>query len=298
MDIWEANSVSAAYTPHTCTVTGQYRCTGTSCGIQPANRYGGVCDPDGCDFNSYRMGDTTFYGPGMVIDTTQTFTVVTQFITSDGTATGTLSEIKRYYVQGGKLIPNSFSNFAGFGPYNSITDAMCTAKATLFGDSTGFETKGGLAAMGNSLATGMVLVLSLWDDYAVNMLWLDSDYPTTKAATSPGVARGTCATSSGAPAAVEAASPNAFVTYANIKWGDINSTYTGTTTSTTGTVHTTTTTGTVHTTTTTAHTTTTTGSSSCSAHWGQCAGMTYTGPTCCVSPYTCTFSNPWYSQCL
>jgi cellulose 1,4-beta-cellobiosidase len=187
MDIWEANSVAAAYTPHTCTVSGQTRCTGATCGIQPANRYGGVCDPDGCDFNSYRMGDTTFYGPGMVVDTTQTFTVVTQFITSDGTATGTLSEIRRYYVQNGKVIPNSQTNFPNFGPYNSITDAFCTAKATLFGDSTGFETKGGLAEMGTSLATGMVLVMSIWDDYAVNMLWLDSDYPTTSSVTAPGL---------------------------------------------------------------------------------------------------------------
>ena len=28
-----------------------------------------------------------------------------------------------------------------------------------------------------SLDRGHVLVMSLWDDYSVNMLWLDSDYP-------------------------------------------------------------------------------------------------------------------------
>ncbi|KAK4459476.1 glycoside hydrolase superfamily [Cladorrhinum samala] len=32
--------------------------------------------------------------------------------------------------------------------------------------------------------------------------------------------------------------------------------------------------------------------------WGQCGGNGYTGPTKCQSPYTCTYSNPWYSQCL
>jgi len=32
--------------------------------------------------------------------------------------------------------------------------------------------------------------------------------------------------------------------------------------------------------------------------WGQCGGMQWTGPTTCVSGSTCTFSNPWYSQCL
>ncbi|KAK0714411.1 glycosyl hydrolase family 62-domain-containing protein [Apiosordaria backusii] len=32
--------------------------------------------------------------------------------------------------------------------------------------------------------------------------------------------------------------------------------------------------------------------------WGQCGGQGYTGPTSCESPYTCTASNQWYSQCL
>ncbi|CAA7258583.1 unnamed protein product [Cyclocybe aegerita] len=33
-------------------------------------------------------------------------------------------------------------------------------------------------------------------------------------------------------------------------------------------------------------------------HYGQCGGSGYTGPTTCQSPYTCQFSNDWYSQCL
>ncbi|KAL2261663.1 hypothetical protein VTK26DRAFT_3655 [Humicola hyalothermophila] len=32
--------------------------------------------------------------------------------------------------------------------------------------------------------------------------------------------------------------------------------------------------------------------------WGQCGGNGYTGPTECESPYTCTYQNDWYSQCL
>ncbi|KAM3088347.1 hypothetical protein ACMFMG_002400 [Clarireedia jacksonii] len=32
--------------------------------------------------------------------------------------------------------------------------------------------------------------------------------------------------------------------------------------------------------------------------WGQCGGSGYTGATVCVSPYTCTYSNAYYSQCL
>ena len=57
------------------------------------------------------------------------------------------------------------------------------------------------------------------------MLWLDSDYPTTDSPSSPGVARGTCATSSGVPANVESQNANAAVTYSNIKFGALNSTY-------------------------------------------------------------------------
>lgn len=64
MDIWEANSLATAITPHMCTVDGQYRCNGTECGDTSAHqRYLGVCDKDGCDLNPYRAGDTTFYGP-------------------------------------------------------------------------------------------------------------------------------------------------------------------------------------------------------------------------------------------
>ncbi|KAJ7065492.1 glycosyl hydrolase family 61-domain-containing protein [Mycena amicta] len=32
--------------------------------------------------------------------------------------------------------------------------------------------------------------------------------------------------------------------------------------------------------------------------YGQCGGSTYTGATVCVSPFTCTALNPFYSQCL
>ena len=37
---------------------------------------------------------------------------------------------------------------------------------------------------------------------------------------------------------------------------------------------------------------------SCAARWGQCAGQGWTGPACCVSGTTCTYSNDWYSQCI
>ncbi|KAF8878799.1 cellobiohydrolase I-II [Gymnopilus junonius] len=206
MDIWEANSISAAVTPHPCTVQGQTSCTGDdACAV--SSRYTSVCDPDGCDFNSFRMGNTTFLGPDMIVDTTKPFTVVTQFLTDDGHP-----ELSRQH-------PGLST------AYNSITTDFCNDQKAVFGDTTDFQTKGGLGNMGEAFASGMVLVLSLWDDYAVNMLWLDSDYPTTADPTSPGVARGTCSTDSGVPATIETSDASASVVYSNIKFGDLNSTY-------------------------------------------------------------------------
>ncbi|HEY4012867.1 MAG TPA: hypothetical protein VGM06_06000, partial [Polyangiaceae bacterium] len=34
----------------------------------------------------------------------------------------------------------------------------------------------------------------------------------------------------------------------------------------------------------------------CSALYGQCGGLNWTGATCCTAS-TCTFQNPYYSQC-
>jgi cellulose 1,4-beta-cellobiosidase len=216
MDVWEANSISAAVTPHPCSTLGQSTCTGTTC--SEANSTQGTCDQAGCDFNSYRMGNTTFYGPGLTVDTKQKITVVTQFVGSP------ITSIKRFYVQNGKVIPNSNSNIAGVTG-NSISDSFCAAQKTAFGDTNTFASKGGMAGMSESAAAGMVLVMSIWDDYAANMLWLDAPYPPTKAASSPGVTRGTCSASSGVPSQVESASPNSQVVYSNIKFGPIGSTF-------------------------------------------------------------------------
>lgn len=326
MDIWEANSISAAYTPHPCTGITQTRCeTAAACGPS------GLCDKAGCDFNSYRMGNTTFYGPGDTIDSTKPMTVVTEFITDDGTTTGTLTQIKRLYVQNGIVYQNSVSDIPGVSG-NSLSDSFCTAQKTAFGDTNTFASHGGMAAMGDAWAKGMVLVvcvdtcslhnnmlttsqMSLWDDYAVNMLWLDSDYPTTANPSKPGVARGTCSTSSGKPAEVESQYGSASVTFSNIKTGPIGSTYSGTpgggtgtggssssssvgssTTKTSSTETSTTTTKTSSTATTT--TTSSGGNGGTAQHWGQCGGQGWTGPTICASPYSCTYSNPYYSQCL
>ena len=216
--------MGAAVTPHVCSVQGQTRCSGNDCG-DGDNRYGGICDKDGCDFNSWRMGDQTFLGPGKTVNTNSKFTVVTQFLTNNNQTSGTLSEIRRLYVQNGKVIANSNTNIPGMATFNSITDDFCNAQKTMFGDNNIFERMGGLATMGDAFDTGMALVMSIWDDHDVNMLWLDSDYPTDVPATNPGVSRGPCATNSGAPTTIENQNAGASVQFSNIKFGPIGSTY-------------------------------------------------------------------------
>ncbi|KAL4998261.1 putative 1,4-beta-D-glucan cellobiohydrolase A [Aspergillus recurvatus] len=220
MDIWEANSISAAYTPHPCDSVEQTMCEGDACGgTYSDDRYAGTCDPDGCDFNSYRMGNTSFYGPGGIVDTSSKFTVVTQFI-ADG---GSLSEIKRFYVQNGEVIPNSESNISGVEG-NSITSEFCTAQKSAFGDDDIFAQHGGLSAMGDA-ASAMVLILSIWDDHHSSMMWLDSSYPTDADPSQPGVARGTCEHGAGDPDVVESQHADASVTFSNIKFGPVGSTF-------------------------------------------------------------------------
>jgi len=77
--------------------------------------------------------------------------------------------------------------------------------------------------MGAAMKRGMVLVMSLWDDHESDMLWLDSTYPVNK--TGAGGPRGSCATSSGDPDQLENNDPSAYVKYANVKVGEIGSTF-------------------------------------------------------------------------
>jgi len=135
MDIWEANSMANAYTPHPCDITGQLRCEGTECGDNDRDeRYDGVCDKDGCDINPYRMGNRKFFGRGSEyeVNTLKPITVVTQFLTTDGTDDGDLSEIVRFYVQDGSVIESPSSTILGPDDTDSITDAFCRAKKTPF----------------------------------------------------------------------------------------------------------------------------------------------------------------------
>ena len=227
LDIWEANKISTQMTVHGCSTQGPYRCDGIECGDNDkGERFKGVCDKDGCDYNPYRVGSTSFYGPGsnFALDTTKPMTVVTQFITDDGTDTGSLVEMKRFYIQDGKRIENPA---VSYGSFTSLTDNMCTTQKKLFGDTDDFTPKGGMKGMGEAMGRGMTLVLSLWDDDEVGMIWLDATDPAPKAGEKPkkGAPRGTCSQDSGKPSIVEKDHPHASVVYSNIRYGEINSTF-------------------------------------------------------------------------
>merc|ERR1712110_492944 len=151
-------------------------------------------------------------------------TVVTQFLTNDQTDDGSLSEIKRFYVQNDKVIGNPMAKVGNIPPFNSVTQDTCDKQKEFFGEKNSFIDKGGMQNMGESLGRGMVLVMSLWDDHAAHMLWLDASYPPSLQG-KPGYERGPCSLDSGVPSDVESQHPNSKVVFSNIKYGAINSTF-------------------------------------------------------------------------
>jgi len=185
-----------------------------------------VCDKDGCDINPYRMGNKKFFGRGVEyeVNTLKPVTVVTQFLTTDGTDDGELSEMRRFYVQEGRVIQSPTSTILGPNNTDSITDKFCHAKKTLFGDVNDYAKKGGSAAMGESLDRGHVMAISLWDDVEVNMLWLDSAYPLDKPENTPGVRRGDCPGGvESTPTYVRQNYPDGWVSFQNAFVGPIGS---------------------------------------------------------------------------
>lgn len=186
MDILESNSRAAAFTPHPCADDGS------------------DCDKGGCEFNPYSQGYEDYWAPNSsaVLDTSKPFTVITQFITDDGTTTGTLSEIKRIYQQDGVTLPSAISASTG----DSINATWC---ASVDGSATEF---GNLVTMGEALGRGMVLAFSIWNDDSQYMNWLDAG------------SNGPCSTTEGNPALIQANDPGAHVVFSSIAWGDIGST--------------------------------------------------------------------------
>jgi len=227
IDLWEANNKAMAFTMHACATPNdsQYRCEGTDCGDNGADRFKGVCDKNGCDMQSYRLGEKQFWGAGsdFAIDSSQPVTVTTQFITDDNTDSGTIVEVKQIYTQNGKTIEHPMYTVNGH-QHNTISDEFCADWTAETQDGTNFLEKGGMKAVDTIFEKGGVLVMSLWDDHYANMLWLDSTYPVDGTCDQPGVCRGPCDVTSGDPKDVEKALADATVKFSDIKYGPIGST--------------------------------------------------------------------------
>ncbi|CAA9960417.1 hypothetical protein CFE70_003838 [Pyrenophora teres f. teres 0-1] len=194
MDIWEANKAATQIAPHTCSKSSIFGCTGDECGAS------GLCDKNGCGDNPYNQRKSPeFYGPSKKVDTTKPFTVVTQFPAKDGV----LQAIVRKYVQNGKVIENAMMNL-------TMDQAFCNAQGA-----TMYNKLGGHKGMGDALARGMVLAMSIWWDKSGGMNWLDSG------------AAGPCSATEGFPAEIIKVEPKPTVTFSSIKWGEIGSTFKG-----------------------------------------------------------------------
>jgi len=232
VDIWEANSINNAFTLHPCFTEGAVRCEGVDCGDNvnadgESDRYKGICDKDGCDFHNWRFWNKSYYGPSdeFAVDTSRPFTIVTQFPTVDGTDTGDILEMRRVYVQDGKVIPNAFSNLPGMDLTDSVNDHMCDQAKEIFGDFPDYQNKGAMHSFNSAFENGLVLVLSLWGDYEAHMLWLDSTFPTDGDASQPGIERGPCAIETGNPDDLIVDVPDAYVKFSKLRFGPIGSTY-------------------------------------------------------------------------
>lgn len=186
MDIWEANSVSTAFTTHPCVKPGYYRCENKECADE-------VCDKIGCTINALKDGGRKFYGrgPDFHLDTTKPMTVITRFITEDGTDDTQVKRIKRIYVQDGKVISGEAANH-----HHTLSEVGCK------------DAYGGMNEMSGALSRGMVLAMSVWDakndTTKSNMNWLDQCKDT--------------------PSDVTESSPDSYVIFSDMKIGPIGST--------------------------------------------------------------------------
>ncbi|CAH7681829.1 cellulose 1,4-beta-cellobiosidase precursor [Phakopsora pachyrhizi] len=226
LDIIEGNSISQVFTPHPCLEKAEV------CKAEDCKKDGGVCDSPGCDFNPYRMGDTEFYGPKKVVDTTKKMTITTQFIAKGGE----LVEIRRLWVQNGKVVKNSKVKIPGVKSFNSISSEFCSAIRNFTSTPDTFEKNGGLKRMGEifgeeggagkdvkSGKPGATLVFSIWIDSGKDhMLWLDGTL-----GSGPAGSRGTCEDSNSTPEFIRKNSPKAFVKFSNLREGELGSTFEG-----------------------------------------------------------------------
>ncbi|KAK2794472.1 hypothetical protein FQN52_008050 [Onygenales sp. PD_12] len=199
MDIWEANREATHLAPHPCNVTGVYSCEGDECGDA------GICDKNGCGYNPYRVGNHEYYGAEMTVDTSRPFTVVTQFPAENDKVTS----MHRLYIQDGKVIQNAAVQLPDVPAVDYLNDEFCSA----MGGTEQYFNLGATEGMGAALSRGMVLAMSIWWDEGGFMQWLD------------GGEAGPCDATEGDPKNIVIVEPQPALTFSNMKWGDIDSTY-------------------------------------------------------------------------
>jgi len=211
-DLWEANSQSQSLALHPCAANvngGAIPCTNDKdCG-SGVYRQLGFCDGDGADFNPNRVGNTTFYGKGssFILDSSKPIRVITQFPTD---STGQISKVRRVYQQNGKTI---------FGV--DVDQKGVSLRKQSFKEVDRFTQLGGFSTMTSSFARKHVLVLSLWDDSAFQMRWLDSVYPS--GSTDAFNYRGPCSAHNNDPTYLRTTYPNSYVIYSDVSITSLSS---------------------------------------------------------------------------
>jgi cellulose 1,4-beta-cellobiosidase len=140
------------------------------------------------------------------MDTSKKLTVVTQFISDNGSQNETLKEVKRLYLQNGKVL-ETIATIQNGKLYKAIENDSCMNGSV--GDDA-YMRLGGYTVFTKSLRMGAVLTMSLWTDES--MRWFDE-------------IDGSPCTSPGGKDAVIAKNKNSFVEFSNNQYGDINSMY-------------------------------------------------------------------------
>ena len=194
MDILEANRLAQALTPHPCTTPAASVCDSRTASTPKKKDKNDdeeedvcagskFCDGVGGDANAYRLR-----GPGYeffnLVDTTKPITVRTQFHTApaasrQGAATTEGAEGDGSGAEAVVLERIAQTIVSTEDPSKSfelnLTDAIVAAQKEQFDEEDAYgDAYGGTAMMGAALAKGMVMVLSIWDDSAANMNWLDA----------------------------------------------------------------------------------------------------------------------------
>lgn len=169
MDLFEGNTASQQITTHGCVDACATYSNNQQCKHSANNN---ICDHSGCGMNPFRYGagssysgetnNEDFYGSGsqFQLDTSQPFTVTTQFHTN---------HIERYYIQNGKTIelptlyvrtPSDGQNYEPFyGP--KITDEYCGLTYDKWTGNKGLNPASQMLKNGRN---GMVLSMSAWYD--------------------------------------------------------------------------------------------------------------------------------------